>query len=60
MLALMVPLFRGRADILPWAVAGLVALAVHEAGLGQPWPVLAGALLGAAVGAWRAGKLKPT
>lgn len=54
MLALMVPLYRGRVDILPWAVAGLVALAAHKAGLGQPWPVLAGALLGAAVGAWRA------
>lgn len=54
MVALMVPLWRGRVDLLPWAVAGLVALAVSAAGLGQPWPVLAGALLGAAVGAWRA------
>jgi predicted branched-subunit amino acid permease len=49
----MVPLWRGRSDLLPWAVAGLVALAVHQAGLGQPWPVMAGALAGAAAGAWR-------
>jgi len=54
MVALLVPLWRGRVDLLPWLVAGVVALAVSAAGLGQPWPVLAGALLGAAVGAWRA------
>lgn len=52
-LAITVPLWRGRGDLLPWAVAGAAALAAHAAGVGAPWPVLAGALLGAGVGAWR-------
>jgi len=50
-LAIMVPLWRGRGDAAPWLAAGGVALAVHAAGLGAPWPVLAGALSGAALGA---------
>lgn len=51
--AILVPVWRGRADLLPWSVAGLVALGAYGAGLGAPWPVLAGAFAGAAVGAWR-------
>jgi 4-azaleucine resistance transporter AzlC len=52
LLSLLVPIWRGRMDLAPWAVAGLVALAAHGvAGLGPPWPVLAGALAGAATGA---------
>lgn len=53
-IALMVPLWRGRLEILPWGVAAVAALAVSQGlGLGQPWPVLAGAILGGAAGAWR-------
>ena len=53
LVAILALLWRGRADLLPWAVAGLAALAAHRLGLGPPWPVLAGALLGAAAGAAR-------
>lgn len=54
LIALMVPLWRGRLEILPWGVAAMAALAVSQGlGLGQPWPVLAGAILGGAAGAWR-------
>jgi predicted branched-subunit amino acid permease len=53
MCALLVTLWRGRGDVLPWGVAGAVGLAVQAVGLGQPWPVLAGALAGSAAGAWR-------
>ncbi|HZH47250.1 MAG TPA: AzlC family ABC transporter permease [Roseococcus sp.] len=52
-LAITVPIWRGRGDALPWLAAGLAAVAAHLAGLGAPWPVLAGALAGAALGAWR-------
>jgi len=53
LLAILVPIWRGRADFMPWVVAGAVALLVHGGGLGAPWPVLAGAFAGAAAGAWR-------
>jgi predicted branched-subunit amino acid permease len=53
MLAILVPIWRGRGDLAPWALAGLAAVAAHGAGLGAPWPVLAGAFTGAAFGAWR-------
>lgn len=51
--AILVPVWQGaRRDLLPWAVAAVVALAAWSAGLGAPWPLLAGALSGAALGAW--------
>ena len=53
LLAILVPIWRGRSDLLPWAVAGVAALLAHGAGLGAPWPVLAGAFAGAAAGAAR-------
>jgi len=54
LVALMVPLWRGRSELMPWVVAAIAAVtASHLLGLGQPWPVLAGAILGAAAGAWR-------
>ncbi len=63
LVALLVPIWRGaRSDLLPWGIAGAVALAVHGGlGLGAPWPVLAGALAGAAAGAAldRAGAGRP-
>jgi predicted branched-subunit amino acid permease len=52
MLALLVPIWRGRGDLLPWALAAGLALGTHLAGVPAPWPVLAGALAGAALGAW--------
>lgn len=53
--ALLVTLWRGpRQDAAPWALAAAVALAVARgAGLGPPWPLLAGALSGAALAAAR-------
>jgi predicted branched-subunit amino acid permease len=53
LLAILVPISRGRSDLLPWVVAGAAALLVHGTGLGAPWPVLAGAFAGAAAGAAR-------
>jgi 4-azaleucine resistance transporter AzlC len=53
-LSILVGLWRGvRVDLLPWIVAGLVALAAHRAGLPVPVPLLAGTFAGAALGAWR-------
>lgn len=51
--AILVPVWQGaRRDLLPWAVAAAVAVAAWRAGLAAPWPLLAGALSGAALGAW--------
>lgn len=55
-LAILVPIWRGRQDLQPWITAGAVALLVHGTGLGAPWPVLAGAFAGAALGAWQDGR----
>jgi predicted branched-subunit amino acid permease len=53
MLAILVPIWRGRGDIAPWAASGLAAVAAHGLGLGAPWPVLVGAFTGAGLGAWQ-------
>lgn len=51
--AILVPVWHGvRRDLLPWAVAACVSLLAWAAGLGAPWPLLGGALSGAALGAW--------
>ncbi|WP_198378723.1 AzlC family ABC transporter permease [Neoroseomonas rubea] len=51
--AILVPIWQGvRRDLLPWTLAGVVALLAWGAGLGPPWPLIAGALCGAALGAW--------
>ncbi|HEV7266242.1 MAG TPA: AzlC family ABC transporter permease [Falsiroseomonas sp.] len=60
-LSILVGLWRGvRVDLLPWAVAGVVALAAHRAGLPVPVPLLAGTFAGAALGAWREMRAKRT
>lgn len=51
--AILVPVWHGvRRDLLPWMLAAAVSLVAWWAGLGPPWPLLAGALSGAALGAW--------
>jgi 4-azaleucine resistance transporter AzlC len=51
--AILVPVWQGvRRDLLPWGLAAVVSLLCWSAGLAAPWPLLAGALAGAALGAW--------
>jgi predicted branched-subunit amino acid permease len=49
--ALLVPLWRGRADMLPWGVAAGVALLVSRVLPHSSWYVLAGAVAGCVTGA---------
>ncbi|HEY4251423.1 MAG TPA: AzlC family ABC transporter permease [Roseomonas sp.] len=50
--AILVPIWKGaRRDLLPWLTAAAIALALWYAGAGPPWPLIAGALAGAALGA---------
>ena len=49
-ITLLVPMWRGRADLLPWAAAAVVALAVNHALPGTAWHVVVGAVAGALVG----------
>lgn len=51
--ALLVSVWRGRAQILPWAVAAAVAVAVARLLPGTSWHIILGALVGSAVGALR-------
>ncbi len=51
--AILVPVWQGvRRDLAPWLLAAAVSLAAWWTGLAAPWPLLAGALSGAALGAW--------
>ena len=51
-LALLVGMWRGRSDLLPWAVAAVVAVAAHQWLPGQ-WYILLGGLAGSLAGAVR-------
>nr|WP_256476124.1 AzlC family ABC transporter permease [Siccirubricoccus soli] len=54
LMSVLVPIWRGASDLLPWVAAGMLALLAHGVlGLGAPWPVLLGALGGGAIGAAR-------
>jgi 4-azaleucine resistance transporter AzlC len=51
--AILVPVWQGvRRDAWPWGLAAAVSLLAWAAGLAAPWPLMAGALSGAALGAW--------
>ena len=50
--ALLAGLWRGRADLLPWLVAGGTAVAVKLTVPGT-WYIVVGAVAGSLVGAWR-------
>ncbi len=51
--SLLVPLWRGRKEALPWLIAALVALLVARIAPPGAWHVVAAALAGSLVGAWR-------
>lgn len=51
--SLLVVMWRGRSDLLPWAVAASVALAISYLLPGTSWHIVGGALAGAAAGVAR-------
>jgi len=54
--AILAAFWKGVArDLAPWALSGGLALLLWWAGLSQPWPLIIGALAGAALGAARSG-----
>lgn len=57
-IAILVPMWRGRRDLLPWIVAGATALAIARLLPGTSWHIVGGALAGAMTGVardrWRA------
>ena len=50
-IALLVPLWRGRADALPWAVAGVMAVLLAQVLPHTSWYIVGGALAGCVTGA---------
>lgn len=53
-LTLLVGLWRGKGDLIPWLVAGAVAVVANET-LGERWYVVLGAVAGTAAGVLREG-----
>jgi len=51
--ALLVPLWRGKADVFPWAIAGMVAVLLGQCLPHTSWYIVGGALSGCAAGALR-------
>lgn len=52
-LALLVTMWRGRRDLLPWVVAGISAALIARLLPGTSWHIVGGALVGSAIGVWR-------
>ena len=51
--SILVPMWHGRRDLLPWAVAAATALAIARLLPGTSWHIIGGALAGAATGVIR-------
>ena len=51
--SILVPMWRGGGDLLPWLVAGLCALVLARLMPGTSWHIVGGALAGAATGVLR-------
>ena len=51
--AILVVMWRGRRDIVPWIVAAVVALLLARLLPGTSWYIIGGALAGSAAGVWR-------
>jgi predicted branched-subunit amino acid permease len=51
--SILVLMWRGRRDVLPWAVAAVAALAIARLLPGTSWHIVGGALVGSAVGVAR-------
>jgi len=51
--AILVVMWRGRRDIVPWIVAAAVALLLARLLPGTSWYIIGGALAGSAAGVWR-------
>lgn len=52
-IAILVPMWRGRSDLLPWVVAGVVAVGMARLLPGTSWYIVLGALAGSAAGVLR-------
>ena len=51
--AILVPMWRGRRDFVPWIVAASVAMLLARLLPGTSWYIVAGALAGSTAGVWR-------
>ncbi|MBC7800897.1 MAG: AzlC family ABC transporter permease [Gemmatimonadaceae bacterium] len=51
--AMLVVMWRGRRDVMPWAAAAVTALIMSRLLPGTSWYIIGGALTGSAVGVWR-------
>ncbi len=51
--AILVPMWRGRRDLVPWIVAASVAMLLARLLPGTSWYIVAGALTGSTAGVWR-------
>ncbi len=57
-LCLLAGVWTGASSLPPWLASGAAALAVHALLPGGPWHIIAGAVAGGAVAAWRAGRCR--